>query len=621
MIANGSRRHILAATAAMVITCCSFTPTTIVVAVAQVMPAPVQDMAWVRSGSDLYIAGGYVTLNGVPQYTSSQFLALDLSTSWPVTSAPWRALANGTASRSMYGISLPTNQTILTFKFIERTAYTITAYDVGKNTWSLAQPVTTVPDIFVYGLQPVMDPTSGLVYIAGRTAMNVYNSASQTWSAPSLIMGAMLSARYFGSAVYNTARKTIMYVGGYNYGINPTHFDPQVVVTEYSPTTAKWSVLPTTGAPPSPSADHCSAVSEDGKTIIVFGGRTSVVTPTFTGALHILDVDTGVWTAGPSQPTPRIYAACVLVGDQFVVWGGSADANNTLSSVQPIVFDVTLKQWVDSYKAPAYYLNNPPPKPNQTSGSGSNGSSGSGGNSSSGGASGSSSGSDGSSSVGLGPIIGGIVGGLAVIGAIIGFLFYRRRQNKKLQEVREQVSQQRMFIEAERSSYPVIHNSNGSHRNDGGDSGPSSGGGENSSKIISYPMPPAYSPGNSTTIQHQYGKSPLSPHLQHQNQFVATVSTPILSSSAARTPPANKTNNSPHGPQSTTKSGPQAVKMYQPGTGGGAVSGPQEYYSPKGRAPQTFKNETYMAGHYHEQESGRVRQNHPQEGVSHSGYE
>ncbi|KAG0335368.1 hypothetical protein BG000_007554 [Podila horticola] len=399
-----------------------------------------------------------------------------------------------------------------------------------------------------------------------------------------------------------------MYVGGYNYGVSPTQFDPQVVVTEYSPTTTKWSVLPTSGSPPSPSADQCSAVSEDGKTLIVFGGRTSIVTPAFTGALHILDIGTGVWTAGPSQTTPRIYAVCELVGDQFVVWGGSADANNTLPSVQPIVFDVTLNKWVDSYKAPAYYLNNPPSKPNPTSGSGSNGS---GGTNSNGGASGSS-GSGGSSSVGLGPIIGGIVGGLAVIGVIIGFLLYRRRQNKKLEEVKEQVSQQRMFIDAQQSN-AVVHSS-GSYRNDGGGRG-----GENSSTTIAYPIPPAYSTNNNnnTTIHNKDRKAVLSPHFQHKEQFEAAASSPIMSSPAGKTPSANS--NILHGPQSTKKSSPHAVQMYQPG---GAVSGPQEYhYSPTGRAPQTFNHGADMTGYYHEQESSRTRQNHPQEGAQHHGYQ
>ncbi|KAK3845725.1 MAG: hypothetical protein J3R72DRAFT_472213 [Linnemannia gamsii] len=374
MASNGSKRLILAASFALAITCSSFTPTAVNIVMAQVTPVPVQDMAWVRCGSDFYIEGGYVAVNGAVQSTSPQHFALDLSTSWSVTSPPWRALTNGTPSRTSYGVSLPNNQTTLTFKFMAPSAYTITAYD--------------------------------LVADCGGDRDRV---------------------------------------GGYI-----------VTVTEYSPTKNTWSTLPTSGSPPSPSADLCSAISEDGATIVVFGGRTSVVTPTFTGALHILDISSGVWTAGPPQSTPRIYAACVLVGDQFVVWGGSNDANNTLTSVQPLVYDVTLKQWANSYKAPAYYLNNPPPKPNPSSGSGSGAGSGSGGNGSGNNAGGpglpSSTGdSSSSSSGGLGPIIGGVAGGLAVIGAIIGFLIYRRRQNKNLEDIREQLSQQRMVVEAERS--------------------------------------------------------------------------------------------------------------------------------------------------------------------------
>ncbi|KAF9307944.1 hypothetical protein BGZ91_008088, partial [Linnemannia elongata] len=74
-------------------------------------------------------------------------------------------------------------------------------------------------------------------------------------------------------------------------------------------------------------------------------------------------------------------------------------------------------------------------------------------------------------------IIGGVVGGLAVIAAIIGFLLYRRRLNKKLEEVKEQVSLQRMVIEAERSNKAAVS---------------SSSGGENISTTASYPTPPAY---------------------------------------------------------------------------------------------------------------------------------
>ncbi|KAG0074050.1 hypothetical protein BGZ90_011071 [Linnemannia elongata] len=453
-----------------------------------------------------------------------------------------------------------------------------------------------------------------------------------------------------------------MYVGGYNYGVAPTHFDPVVVVTEFSPSTSTWNVLTTSGTPPSPRADHCSA-------LIVFGGRTSIVTPIFTGSIHLLDITTGAWSTGLPQSTPRIYAACTLVGDQFVAWGGSADANNTLPSVQPIVFDTTLKKWVDAYKPPQYYIDNPPKKPTPGSGSGGGGGSGSGGGGTSGGGGGGSgsgggsnnngdgtgSGSD-STHSGLAPIIGGVVGGLVVIGAIVGFLVYRRRQNRRLNEVQEQVSLQRMVIEAERSNKGVVQNSS-NHHNDGGNGGAgayssnyggvgsgftnsNNGGKDNISTTITYPTPPAYSSNNSNNntnaYHHQDKKSAFSPHLPHKQEFAhapnssmvhtAAVSSPSMSSSAAGLSSSNNdnnyqisyitnyndstnnliNNNNPRGPQSTKTSGPQAVKI---------LNGPQEYHSPAGRAPQTIANGGNDAyAYYHEQESGRKRQNHPQEG-------
>ncbi|OAQ23276.1 hypothetical protein K457DRAFT_142816 [Linnemannia elongata AG-77] len=587
MMANGSTRRLLTAAAALAVICCSFTPRTVVVVFAQVVPIPVQDMAWVRSGSNLYVQGGYVSLDGNATFYSTQFFALDLSTSWPVTSAPWRALPDGTGSRAAYGISLPTNQTFLTFKFVGPTAYTITAYDFRTSTSSAPQNVTTVPDLYSYGLRVVMDPTSGLVYIAGMANMNIYNTATQTWGTSTPITGGILTARYFGSAVYNPARKTIMYVCGFNYGVNPTHFDSEVVVTEYTPATAKWSILPTSGSPPSPTAYECSAISEDSKTLVVFGGQTSIVTPAFTGAIHLLDINTGVWTAGPPLSTPRIYAACVLIGDQFVVWGGSADSNNTLSSNEPIVFDVALKQWVKSYTAPAYYLNAPKPtNPPNPMGSGSNGGTGS---RTPDGENGAPSSSSSSSSAG---IIGGVVGGLAVIAAIIGFLLYRRRLNKKLEEVKEQVSLQRMVIEAERSNKAAVS---------------SSSGGENISTTASYPTPPAYLLGNKTTTQNMHTKK----------QSAAAASSPTMSSPAVRVLSPSNNGNNLHGPQLTKTSSPHAVQMNPPG--GGFVSWPQEYNSPTFRSPQTLNSGAEMGSSYHEQESVRIPQNHPQERAPHSG--
>ncbi|KAF9117820.1 hypothetical protein BGW39_001764 [Mortierella sp. 14UC] len=160
-------------------------------------PTPVQDMSWVRCGSDLYIEGGYVSVNGVIKLTSSQHFALDLSTSWPVSSPPWRPLSNGSPSRTSYTVCLPNNQTTLTFKYVAQSSNTITPYNANTNIWSPTVDTSSIPDIQVYGVPAVMDPTSGLVYIAGKMNLNIYDSAKQSWSvAP--IAGGILTSRYFG---------------------------------------------------------------------------------------------------------------------------------------------------------------------------------------------------------------------------------------------------------------------------------------------------------------------------------------------------------------------------------------------------------------------------------------
>ncbi|KAG9062204.1 hypothetical protein KI688_006536 [Linnemannia hyalina] len=568
-----------------------------------VTPIPFQDMAWTRAGRDLFIHGGAVTLNGVTQFLSPQTFALDLSTSWPVSAAPWRALSNGTASRSLYAVSSANNNTVFTFKYDEPSSYTVTEYDVVMDIWKTPRVLTDNPDVFASGLKPVLNPISGLVYIPGNTSMNEYQPEGPTfWRTQALIPNNTLTARYFGSALFNRARTTVMYVGGYNYGVSPTHFDPQVFVTEYSPIKPGWSLLRTTGSPPAPSSNHCSAISDDSKTIVVFGGQTSVVTPAFTGAINILtidtDTDTSTWTAGPSHTTPRVYAACALVGDQFVVWGGSSDGTNTVVSAEPIVYDLTLNQWVNNYKAPSYYSSNPTTKPTPTSGSGIGGNQGSG-----------------SSSAGAGPIIGGVVGVLAVVGVVIGFLAYSRRQKTRLKELGEQLSQRSLVIDSER----LDGGGGGGHIN----YNDISGGGEITNAPVSYPIPPTNPPNhnnNAIPTHDNHGKLESSPYLQHHPQQYPPAATTTMSSpqTFANNTFNNSNHNSPQTPQPTQPSDPQGgVEMYQLDAAAdnyrvAEARGPQVHHSP-GRAPQAIDNETDMPGYYHGQESGTRHQNHPQE--------
>ncbi|KAG9062172.1 hypothetical protein KI688_006504 [Linnemannia hyalina] len=580
MVANrtmSKSRRLIFATAATTAAALAILTSCSSVSAQKVTPTPVQDMGWTRVGSELFIQGGAVTLNGVTQLLSPQTFALDLSTSWSVSEAPWRALSNGAASQSLYAISSINNQTVQIFKYVEPSSYTITEYDVVRDIWNTPEVLTDNPDVFAPGLTPVMNTLSNLVYIVGKTSMNELRPKGPNWwRTQELLPNNTLTSRYFGSALFNQEKMSIMYVGGYNYGVSPTQFDPQVLVTVYMPVNGpRWSFQKTTGSPPAP-----------------------IVTLAYTGAINILNMntatDTGTWTAGPPHTTPRVYAACVLIGDQFVVWGGS-DGINTIASVEPIVYDLILNKWVNNYRAPSYYSSNPTTNPTPTSGSGSKGNQGPD----------SSPGSDSSSSsAGAGTIIGGVVGGLVVVGVVIGFLLYIRQQNSRLKELQEQVSQ---------ASHRLEDGGNITSNND------ISGGGKNTGAPVVYPKPPTFPSNNNNNNNNaipthdNYGKLELSPDLRnHPQQYLPAATTTM---SSPQTFNDNNNYNSPQTPQPTQASDPQGgVQMYQPDAadGGADFRGPQVYLSPVS-APQAIDNDTNMPGYYHEQESGTRHQNHPQE--------
>ncbi|KAG0000179.1 hypothetical protein BGZ80_000556 [Entomortierella chlamydospora] len=406
-------------------------------------PLPVQDLAFARVGSDLIVQGGKIVVNGVQQSVTGQTFALDLSSSWPTSSPSWRPFATGTPSTAFYGLSSGDNQTFITIKVVDTVSYTLSTLNVQQNTWQ------TVPlnnnDTYTYGVYPVLDPTTDLIYIAGKINMNVYNMKENVWTSTG-IPANTLTQRYFGGAVYNKARHSIMYIGGYNYGA-PNNFENSTYLTEYMLTPGKWSVVTTTGTLPSPRADFCMAISDDSNTIVVFGGRTRVKpTSVFTGSIYILNMTSGIWTQGPQQP-PRIYTTCVIVGNQFVAWGGS-DGNSTLSGT-PLVYDLTTNLWVDNYTTPAYYTNAPVP----TTGSGTSSGSGTSPTGSFG-ASGSDSTSPPStakySQLPLGAIIGGAVGAAAV-GALTTALFFVRK--RKIERAKnDELAQRKALYAAERAN-------------------------------------------------------------------------------------------------------------------------------------------------------------------------
>lgn len=190
----------------------------------------------------------------------------------------------------------------------------------------------------------------------------------------------------------------------------------------------------------------------------MFGGRTPPP-GNFTGTFYILDVPSKTWVQGPSAST-RLYSACAIVGDQFVVWGGF-DGKSTIDG-PPIIYSFSQKKWIEQYAPPPYFASMPT-SPGVPGGSGGEG--GGGGSQNPDGSSSGNTGNSTSSSSNLGGILGGTLGSLCVVAlAGVAYLYMKRRGDKAMYETQ---AQQRIIQQAERSN----ESSRGGNNNAGGGAG------------------------------------------------------------------------------------------------------------------------------------------------------
>ncbi|KAF9353191.1 hypothetical protein BGX34_011742 [Mortierella sp. NVP85] len=386
-------------------------------------PPPIEAFAFALAGSKLYVHGGKTVVNNVVNNTSDQLYALDLSLPWNVNQAPWQTLAKGIASSLINGVASPDNKTFYAFFLGVNNSMIVPAYDIPSGTWGRNPMVLTPDQDHRQGIRPVIDPNTSLIYVNAYQKLDVIDPKTtlvNTYAMPPNTF----TSKLFSGATFVKSRNSIMYYGGLNGTVK---FDPEATyVTEYSIATRTWSKFIASGQPPGLRADFCMASSEDGNTVIVFGGRiprneTHVPPTDFTGTLYILDVLAATWIQGPDGDI-RSYMACVIIGGQFIAWGGS-DGTSSLGG-PPVIFNLKSQQWINNYIPPAYMQSGSSPLPGSSPSTRPS--------ISPSGAAPSSSFSDSSSSSSssnLGAILGGVFGCLFVV-ALAGLIYLRMIRNE-----------------------------------------------------------------------------------------------------------------------------------------------------------------------------------------------
>ncbi|KAG0042033.1 hypothetical protein BGZ83_000988, partial [Gryganskiella cystojenkinii] len=270
--------------------------------------------------------------------------------------APWQVLSSTRPKSGGWMVASPDNKTLYT---LERNgadnSVTLTNYNIGMNVWDSRVVPIPSSNNDRQGMTAIMDPNTWTIYMSvnGATKLEAYDLNTSTLQL--LPSYNDLTSRYFGGGVYNKLRNSLMYFGGWNFQNVTPHFNPLATyVREYSLTTQQWANVYTANAPPIRS-DFCMAVNEDGSKVVVYGGRLTD-NKVFTGTIFIFDVTASNWTKGPAGDL-NSYMTCIIVGDQFLAWGGSP--GKTTWDTPPRIFDMTLLNWTTTYKAPAYYLNTP----------------------------------------------------------------------------------------------------------------------------------------------------------------------------------------------------------------------------------------------------------------------
>ncbi|KAF9970404.1 hypothetical protein BGZ73_006879 [Actinomortierella ambigua] len=171
---------------------------------------------------------------------------------------------------------------------------------------------------------PVTLGTNGSVLIAGGLQDNpgeipyeIYSFDLDQSVKPGLSEMRFYLAREMGltgyGVVWSEYMKRAVYFGGRNRNYE--------IITTYDPASETWEAIATFGHNKN-IVNHCMAITDDGKKVLMYGGgifhnTTTVISSEF----FILDLETKVWTELPKGSSARKHAACTVAGDYFLVWG------------------------------------------------------------------------------------------------------------------------------------------------------------------------------------------------------------------------------------------------------------------------------------------------------------
>ncbi|KAF9977071.1 hypothetical protein BGZ73_007043 [Actinomortierella ambigua] len=288
---------------------------------------------------------------------SGQFFALDLSKPWTSDTAAWIKLPES-GRKDYIGAAMSLDgKTLLTSPGIYASAQ---RFSFESNTWSSSN--TTFRES-MYDVTPVTLGTDGTVLLVGgdswEDGFNKYDIYSfdtdQTVTAqlpPSANDIPFLPGRRDYRVIWSEHLKSAVFYGGFGQGVSAPD-----IVSLYHPESKQWKGMRTRGFNNKSLSEHCMAITDDGRKLLVYGGRYEQgLSTVFSSDLYILDLVSGFWTEALYNDSKRGSAVCTVSGDYFLLWGGRQaisgpgsifDEGN--SSTPVFIYQISKNAWVSEY--------------------------------------------------------------------------------------------------------------------------------------------------------------------------------------------------------------------------------------------------------------------------------
>ncbi|KAF9174085.1 hypothetical protein BGX21_000943 [Mortierella sp. AD011] len=325
---------------------------------AQNLPTVTGAPAFAKVGNYFYVHSGTVYADSLV----SQFIALDLTVPWTTVDPAWTFLPPGPFNAYHTAGYSADNSTFYTFGRDTGAStnvlppYWLNSYNIKTQTWTSSNP-PQVNDTSRRDFYAATNPTLNQIYIiggdagfAGNVISNVFDTFYPNTSALTEIPmpNAGPQGLYTYASVWVPRLESMLIVGGQmSVGV------PSGLVL-YNPASGTWTNQVATGSAFAYNrVSPCAASNADGSLVVVFGGFIAGAANADPNA-YILDTTKWTWTTVPFGSTARGNAACTIVDDYFIVWGGffKNPAQSNLLPSEPdalALLSLTSNTWLTSY--------------------------------------------------------------------------------------------------------------------------------------------------------------------------------------------------------------------------------------------------------------------------------